>query len=653
MIHILAFNQKNKRMRNFIFIFACAIVCTNVYAYKERNYLQEKATIETIKKSLILNQEWVKYPSYSDREGWDDFLGEYKEEYIKSGEKYLDYQWQYIPASSYLEYERSGNRNIMQTPDNQNNNAIVSLLMAELAEGKGRFISKLIDGVFYTCEKTSWVISAHVLSQPGGSSLPNYKHNYIDLGAGRIGALMAWVYYFMHDEFDKTTPLVSERLRHELEVRILDSYEQSTYFWWLATHYKEGNMVNNWNPWCNQNVILCYFLLENDPDRLAAMVYKSMVSVDKFINYVKEDGACEEGPSYWPHAAGKLYDFLQVIYDGTGGKISIFDNPMIKNMGEYIANTYVGNGWVVNFADASAKGGGEASHVWRYGKAVGSQHMMNYASYLNSISPEGLPLDQDLYRSLETLKTRKEFKSQPNNFKSPEHVWYNETEFCYMSDQSGMFLAAKGGHNNESHNHNDVGSFNFYVDMTPIIIDAGVGTYTRQTFDGGRYSIWTMQSNYHNLPLINGYAQKPGTNFRAKNSNFDSSKMRFSTDISSAYPDSANVDSWQRSYTLKKGVLKIDDFFELTQAESSIQINFLTWGEVDFSKPGAITISVQGKKIELSYDSKTFTPSLETISLPDSRLSDVWGGQIYRISLNALTTKNKNQYTYSVKKLPA
>ena len=94
-----------------------------------------------------------------------------------------------------------------------------------------------------------------------------------------------------------------------------------------------------------------------------------MVSVDQFINYNHEDGACEEGPSYWGHAAGKLYDYLEMLRYGTGGQVSIFDKPIIKNLGEYIAKSYIGNGWVVNFADASAKGGGPAGK-WRCVGAV-------------------------------------------------------------------------------------------------------------------------------------------------------------------------------------------------------------------------------------------------------------------------------------------
>ena len=54
-----------------------------------------------------------------------------------------------------------------------------------------------------------------------------------------------------------------------------------------------------------------------------------------------------------------------------------------------------------------------------------------------------------------------------------------------------MFVAAKGGFNNESHNHNDVGTFSLYVNTIPVIIDAGVGTYTKQTFGKDRYTIWT------------------------------------------------------------------------------------------------------------------------------------------------------------------
>ncbi len=60
----------------------------------------------------------------------------------------LNYEWKVIRATDYLEYERSGERNIMQNPYEANRKAINALMLAELAEGKGRFIDQLINGAF-------------------------------------------------------------------------------------------------------------------------------------------------------------------------------------------------------------------------------------------------------------------------------------------------------------------------------------------------------------------------------------------------------------------------------------------------------------------------------------------------------------------------
>ena len=65
---------------------------------------------------------------------------------------------------------------------------------------------------------------------------------------------------------------------------------------------------------------------------------------------------------------------------------------MVRRMGEYISRTYVGNGWVVNFADASAKGGGDIPLIYRYGRAVGSDEMMQFAAYLLNGKRPSIPV---------------------------------------------------------------------------------------------------------------------------------------------------------------------------------------------------------------------------------------------------------------------
>lgn len=641
-----------KTLKTFVLLCLLFKLVTPLHAYEERNLLQQSADLSKLASVLIPNQQWVPYPSYSDRAAWSQFLGEDKGAYIKRGEKMLNYEWKVVKATDYIEFERSGNRRIMEDPFGSNNGAIADLLMAELAEGKGRFIDQLINGVFQSCEMTSWALSAHLSAQHSKRSLPDYKEHVIDLTAGDLGSLLSWTYYFLHTEFDKINPVISERLRHELQERILTTYMNEDRFWWMAFNYKPGALVNNWNPWCNFNVLQCFLLLENDTETLAKAVHRTMISVDKFINYTHSDGACEEGPSYWGHAAGKMYDYLQLLSDGTGGKVSLFDQPIIKNMGEYIARSYVGNGWVVNFADASAKGGGDAQIIYRYGKAVNSDVMMQYAAYLNSLSEKkDISSGRDIFRTLQSLLYAQEMKQVKPVYESPAYTWYPETEFCYMANKSGLFFAAKGGYNSESHNHNDAGTFSLYLKTTPVIIDAGVGTYTRQTFSSERYTIWTMQSDYHNLPIINGVPQSFGANYKATDVSFNPKSSTFSANLATAYPEEAGVKKWIRSYTLHKGELKIADAFTLNELKDFNQINFLTWGTVDVATLGVANIEVNGEKVSLQYDKNNFTPSIETITLDDPRLSNVWGKEIYRLSLTAKKKALSGTYVFTIKQI--
>jgi hypothetical protein len=623
------------------------------YAYTERNLLTKEADISKLKEMLIMEQKWVSYPDYADRAGWDKLLVENKQPLIKAGEKYLGYQWKIVKATDYLEFKRSGNRVIMEKPYFDNQTALANLLLAELAEGKGRFMYQIINGVYLDCEMTSWVLSAHfyLSEKKEKNPLPDFHENLIDLFASETGARLSWINYFLHHEFDKVDPLISERLCFEIQKRILDPY-LNAHFWWTALPpLKEGfTHINNWNPWCNANVLQCFMLLENDKEKLAKAVYRSMCSIDKYINNDK-DGACDEGPGYWNVAGGKMFDYLQLLSNLTGGKISIYNQPEIKSIGEYIFRANAGNGWVVNFSDATAKSGGNAHLIFNFGRAVGSPDMMHFAAYLEKLSPDSSIVESsDIFRTLQNALTNSEFKNTTPLFTPPTYTWYPKTEYCFMTDKSGTFLAAKGGNNAENHNHNDVGSFIYFSNSIPIIVDAGVGAYTAQTFSTDRYSIWSMQSNFHNLPIINGFAQNAGAEFKAKNSSFDKEKMVYSTDIAGAYPKDAELKSWVRTYALNKGVLKIEDAFLLNKALKRNQVNFMVWGEVNTTIPGVVSLTVQQEKVELLYDKKMFTLKLDTIRLDDPKFSRLWGTQMYRLSMVANEWRLSGKYHFSVQK---
>ncbi|HKK62568.1 MAG TPA: heparinase II/III family protein, partial [Bacteroidales bacterium] len=365
----------------------------------------------------------------------------------------------------------------------------------------------------------------------------------------------------------------------------------------------------------------------------------------------KYDGACEEGPSYWSHAYGKLYEYLQLLSYATDENLPVFEETMIRNMGEYIAHSYIGEGWVVNFADASAKGSPPEGLIFRYGKAVGSELMQSFASYLyhRDQGEDYYFAKNDVFQTLENLLTKPSIIDKEPSLPANLNVWYPQTEFCYIRQPRGLFFAGKGGFNAESHNHNDVGSFVLYYNHHPLFIDVGVGTYTRKTFSSERYSIWTMQSNYHNLPFVNGFAQENGREYKSSQVVFDEQKSLFSIDIAKAYPAEAGIKKWTRSYqVVSEKKFKITDDFILQNASVPNQLNFMTACEPMISEDGEITIPLGKKNALLIYNPDEFEANVEVINVDDQLLSRVWGGLLYRLSLTARKLEANGEYSFLV-----
>ena len=128
-------NEQNtmNRMKHLICVFLLAAFgsCSfKANAYTERDMLQKAADETTLKNVLVMKQAWVPYPAYTDRAAWDSLMGPNKQRLIAAGEKLLDYKWQLIPATAYLEYERTGNRKIMEVPYDANRQALNTLMLS-------------------------------------------------------------------------------------------------------------------------------------------------------------------------------------------------------------------------------------------------------------------------------------------------------------------------------------------------------------------------------------------------------------------------------------------------------------------------------------------------------------------------------------------
>lgn len=644
-------------MKNLLTLITAFLIITSAFAQKERNLLGNSYSFEKVKEFILPDKSWITYPEYQNRRAWEKIPLALRNKYIEKAEHFLKYEWPSVPATMYLELVRTGNRIDMEDRFNERRTAFETLVMAELMEGKGRFIDDIINGAFSYCEQTYWGYSAHLYMQKAGVGFPDAEEPTVDLGVGMMGTNLAWTLHFFKDEFDKVNPLISKRIKDEITRRVLIPYYNREDFWWTGF---DGQQVNNWNPWCNYNILNCILLLEDDPVVRSKNIYKTMQSIDHFINYYQDDGGCDEGPSYWSHAGGKLYEYLELLSRATENNINLFGNELIKNMGRYIYRAYISEGVnFINFADASAKIQTSPGLIFSYGKHIEDPVMTGFGAFLAKKYKYGdQPIGGKIEMALNDIFLLDELRNTTPAEPLLQDTYLSGTQIVAVRDKAGsndgFYFAAKGGHNAESHNHNDIGSCILYYNGLPVLIDVGVGIYSKKTFSSQRYEIWTMRSSFHNLPAINGIEQKDGKQFAARAARFNSTKTKasFSVEISGAYPPEAKVKEWTRSYTLQRGKkFTISDHYLLKENNGGNVLNYISGLNCRIVSPGIIELSGQGVTMLMKYDSSLLKPSIEIKPTEDKRLFSAWGDHVTRISMSLLKTGLSGNISVEFEKL--
>ncbi|KTS07900.1 heparinase II/III domain-containing protein, partial [Microbacterium testaceum] len=236
----------------------------------------------------------------------------------------------------------------------------------------------------------------------------------------------------------------------------------------------------------------------------------------------------------------------------------------------------------------------------------------------------------------------------------PRDVWLASTEVFLArgsaGSSDGLTLVAKGGHNGEHHNHNDVGSFLVAVDGVPVIVDAGRPTYTAATFGPDRYDIWTMQSAWHNVPVVRGRTQPAGRDATARGATAEigDDASTFTADLAAAYPD-AGLDHWRRRARLDRvaGRVEIDDawrFADDAPTGDDTLLHLLVAGDVRLETGGARVIPEGGARpVRLRWP-EDVAATAEVRHLDDPMLTEVWGGHLTRLAL-PLASRTQLQVT--------
>ena len=572
-------------------------------------------------------------PQADDTFWRDSIPQEMRQSYIQYGEQYLGKPWTVLPWTVFAENKQTGNRVNYEAICFEKRRQMAAIVMAEIMEGKGRFMGDIIDGMGSFCEETWWGIPAHY-----PKAIPLSEWQEVDLFNAETASLIVWTRYMLEKQFDAFSPDLCQRIDREIERRILQPAVERDYWW------KTAGM--NWNPWICSNWLACILICEKDETRKATAIAQIKNATQAFIDAYPEDGGCDEGPGYWDRAAASMFEIMRLLDFGTV-------DPKVQRMASYAYKTYIGNDYCVCFADAHEnKAVQQVNIVYPFGLWLNDQTMREFGAYLGRqkgvlTNPAAL-YDKSgnfptLGRELFFLRHIRDFIAEQPCEPLLKDVWLPDLQIM-TTRRGNLYVAMKGGNNGESHNHNDVGSFIVYgsqesgvrskEQLSPLFIDPAVGEYTAKTFSDDRYSIWTMQSQYHNLPQINGIDQKDGKEYAAKVVSHKDGQLTL--DIAGAYPVEAAVKSWKRTVIAMKSGVSVTEDYELSEYRQPTCLMLMTLD------PEALQ--------RIHFDANQLSATIEDISDKlDPLLQHMWGQKMYRIILTVKSTKTKNKIKYTIR----
>jgi len=563
------------------------------------------------------------------------------EEIIQKADAAASSPWTVLTWSQFNEFKLTGNRVNYENNYFSRRNKLTSLIIGELVSGDKRYLKEIVDGLGLICEESTWALPAHMGLQKAGSGLPNINEPVLDLFSAQTATILSYTKFLLGEELALYSPLLLQRIDLELKKRVFDPYLQRDDFWWMG--FKTNRKMNNWNIFINTNVLSSALMAEADPRLRLPLIEKTIKSVDNFLRSYPSDGGCDEGPSYWGMAGGQLIEFVEMLSDYSGRLLDFSKNELIHHIGAYICKVHIDRNYYVNFADAAVTNVQDAGKIYKFGRLFNDKKLLQFSGYLRKINNVAESVDLGTIDGfISSLEIKDEFKTIEALAPNLGNSWLKDVQILTVRQEpgkaEGLFFAAKGGNNAESHNHNDVGNFVIYKDGTPLVVDAGVGVYTRKTFSADRYDLWYMQSDWHNCPTINGLMQRAGARHKATSvvNKTRGDITTLSMDIAAAYPQEAAVNSWKRTFAFnrQKGTVSLKEEYHLKEFKENTLLNFLVNGIVVSVKKGLLKLtSAKGKTIFLKYDPDKFEYDIQIRKIDDARLAGSWQNDLQRLTL--------------------
>ena len=444
-------------------------------------------------------------------------------------------------------YVTTGNREKYQNVQNEYESRMTTFFLEYMITQDEEYLVHLADAIWSVCDMESWSIPAHVSEE---LSIAERRRN-LDLCSTIIGFRMSEILYFIGD---KLPELVVKRAKAEIRYRIIDSYKDATTkrYWWLKS-------TNNWSAVCIA-AVLCTYMYAAEKWEIDTQLPRMIDSAECYLAGFSDDACCVEGYGYWNYGFSFFCVFASMLNEYTEGRINYFENEKVKNIARFQEKITLNEHQCVSFSDGPIN---FRPYAWLSHFLKGVYPDLRIPA-IPASSGGGSPMRYVLWQNPDMTESSL-------NASEPVSMAFEETQwFIYRSP--AYAFACKGGHNNEPHNHNDIGSFIISKGDGVTFIDPCGGEYTQQYFSAKRYEYMVTSSRGHSVPIINGELQSTGTKKAIITAHTDT---RYAFDMECGYriPELARLN---RDFVMGGEQITLTDTYEFTEKPKSVTERFVS-----------------------------------------------------------------------------
>lgn len=449
-------------------------------------------------------------------------------------------------------------------------NRVYALALAYRWTKNPAYAQKTLENILAACNFKDW----------------NPSH-YLDTAemAHAVAVGYDWLYHYMDDQTREKVR--AGLIKHGLEPG-LKSYSDKPHWFVKSEH--------NWNQVCNGGMIAgALAIAETDPMYAEAIIPGAVKSLPLALKSYAPDGAWGEGPGYWSYAThytaygltaletalGKDFGLSKIEGLSQAGYAPIY---LTGPTGLYLNYADVGERsrlrpmpcmfWIARTFDNPAYAAAEHELIARYGASP--QHLIWYVP-----APANVPAKElDRYFGGDVEVTV--FRS----------AW---------NDPDAMFVGVKAGYNQVNHGHLDLGNFELDALGERWARDLGSDDYNMPGYwsggrGGRRWSYYRLNSESHNICMLNGEQQDPLARSKFTQIKVGEKSPSVLVDLTQAYKPHAERSSRGVAMIEGRRAVIVQDEFKI-EKPCDIVWGMTTDAQINIEDPRSAVLQIGDEKL--------------------------------------------------------